>query len=233
MFFFGGKHNVYGGVLFKRGLMKGTVFILEDDESICGLVKVALELNGLQARAFHTLKSFVAALANEKADVALLDIMLPDGSGLDALRHIKSKYPDIDCIMLSALGKEEDKVNGLNMGADDYIAKPFSVLELTARVNARLRRKQKQPILSAGGITLNTENMTCEINGGKTMLNRKEYELLKYFLESAGKVLSREKLLTQVWGYDAGETRTLDNHVARLRKLGVNIETVFGVGYKL
>ncbi|MCM1440376.1 MAG: response regulator, partial [Roseburia sp.] len=105
--------------------MKGKVFILEDDESICGLVKVALEMNGLEIKAFHTLKTFIAALAEEIPDVALLDIMLPDGSGLDALRHIKSNYPNVDCIMLSALGKEEDKVNGLNMGADDYISKPF------------------------------------------------------------------------------------------------------------
>ncbi|MCM1360197.1 MAG: response regulator transcription factor, partial [Corallococcus sp.] len=165
--------------------MKGKVFILEDDESICGLVKVALEMNGLEIKAYHTLQSFTAALAEEIPDVALLDIMLPDGSGLDALRYIKSNYSDVDCIMLSALGKEEDKVNGLNTGADDYISKPFSVLELTARVNARLRRRQKEPILSVGGVILNTENMTCEINGVATTLNRKEYELLKYFMENA------------------------------------------------
>ncbi len=213
--------------------MKGKVFILEDDISICGLIKVALEMNGLQFKAFSTLKSFTAALAEEQPDVALLDIMLPDGSGLDALQHIKSKYPEVSCIMLYALSKEEEKVNGLNMGADDYIAKPFSVLELTARVNARLRSKQKQTILTVGGITLNTETFSCELDGKAITLNRKEYELLKCFMENAGKVLSREKLLTEVWGYDAGETRTLDNHVARLRKLGINIETVFGVGYKL
>ncbi len=213
--------------------MKGKVFILEDDMSICGLVKVALEMNGLEFKAFSTLKSFLDALNSELPDVALLDIMLPDGSGLDALKHIKSKHPEVSCIMLSALSKEEDKVNGLNMGADDYIAKPFSVLELTARVNARLRGRQQQTILSANGITLNTETMQCEVNGEKVALNRKEYELLKYFMMNAGKVLPREKLLTEVWGYDAGETRTLDNHVARLRKLGIDIETVFGVGYKL
>lgn len=213
--------------------MKGKVFILEDDTSICGLIKVALEMNGLEFKAFSSLKSFAAALIDEKPDVALLDIMLPDGSGLDALRHMKSKYPSVSCIMLSALSKEEDKVNGLNMGADDYIAKPFSVLELTARVNARLRGKQQQTILTAGGITLNTDTFACEIDGASVTLNRKEYELLQYLMMNTGKVLSREKLLTEVWGYDTGETRTLDNHVARLRKLGINIETVFGVGYKL
>lgn len=213
--------------------MKGKVFILEDDTSICGLIKVALEMDGLEFKAFSTLNSFLNALTIEQPDVALLDIMLPDGSGLDALRHIKSKYPQVSCIMLSALSKEEDKVNGLNMGADDYIAKPFSVLELTARVNARLRGKQHNAILTVGDITLNCETFTCKKDGKAVTLNKKEYELLKYFMENAGKVLPREKLLTEVWGYDTGETRTLDNHVARLRKLGINIETVFGVGYRL
>ena len=201
--------------------------------SICGLVKVALEMNGLEFKAFNTLRSFTEGLLCERPDVVLLDIMLPDGSGLDALKDIKSRYPEISCIMLSALSKEEDKVNGLNMGADDYIAKPFSVLELTARVNARLRGRNKQCVLSAGGITLNTETFECEADGKPGALNRKEFELLKYMLLNSGKVLPREKILTEVWGYDAGETRTLDNNVSRLRKLGINIETVFGVGYKL
>jgi len=213
--------------------MKGKVYILEDDPSICGLVKVALEMNGLELRSFSTVKSFIGELQNGYPDVALLDIMLPDGSGLDALRYVKDRRPDVNCILLSALSKEEDKVNGLVLGADDYIAKPFSVLELTARVNARLRNKRQQPVLTADGITLNTETYFCEIDGKAVTLNRKEFELLKCFMENAGKVLPREKLLTEIWGYDAGETRTLDNHVARLRKLGVKIETVFGVGYKL
>lgn len=213
--------------------MKGKVFILEDDISICGLIKVALEMNGLDFKAFSTLKSFIDALSDEQPDVALLDIMLPDGSGLDALKFIKDKYPEVSCIMLSALSKEEDKVNGLNMGADDYIAKPFSVLELTARVNARLRGKTRRTVIAVGNVTLDIESFTCTIDGQAVTLNRKELELLKYFMENHGKVLSRERLLTEVWGYDTGETRTLDNHVARLRKLGVKIETVFGVGYKL
>lgn len=213
--------------------MKGKVYILEDDTSICGLIKVALEMNGLSFRAFSTVKSFEEGVSEERPDVALLDIMLPDGSGLDALKFVKGKYPEVSCIMLSALSKEEDKVNGLNMGADDYIAKPFSVLELTARVNARLRGKQKPTMLTAGNVTLNTETFECEIDGEAAALNRKEYELLRALMENKGKVLSRDRLLTDVWGYDTGETRTLDNHVARLRKIGVKIETVFGVGYKL
>lgn len=212
--------------------MRNTVFILEDDTSICGLIKVALEMNGIYFKAFTTVGEFTAALSEEQPDVALLDIMLPDGSGLDVLKTIKSKYPDVACIMLSALSKEEDKVNGLNMGADDYVSKPFSVLELTARVNAQLRRKQKQCILAVGGIVLNTDSMSAELDGKTLSLNRKEFDLLKYMMENAGKVLSRDKILTAVWGYDSGETRTLDNHIARLRKLGVKIETIFGIGYR-
>ena len=213
--------------------MKGKVFLLEDDTSICGLIKVALEMNDFKFSAFSTLKAFSDALEKELPDVALLDIMLPDGSGLDALKLVKQKYPSVSCVMLSALSKEEDKVNGLNMGADDYIAKPFAVLELVARVNARIRGKQKPAVLTARDITLDTETFSCEIDGKPIQLNRKEFELLKYFMENQGKVLTRDKLLIEVWGYDTGETRTLDNHVARLRKLGVPIETIFGVGYKL
>lgn len=213
--------------------MKGKVFILEDDSSICGLIKVSLEMNGISFAAYSTVADFVDALGGELPDVALLDIMLPDGSGLDVLRLIKSKYPSVACIMLSALSKEEDKVNGLNLGADDYVAKPFSVLELTARVNAQLRRKSRPVTLSACGINLDCEKMSATLGGKELVLNKKEYELLKYFIENAGKVLPRDKILTDVWGYDCGETRTLDNHVARLRKTGVKIETVFGVGYKL
>ena len=202
--------------------MKGKVFILEDDTSICGLIKVALEMNGLQFKAFTTVKSFTEALGCEQPDVALLDIMLPDGSGLEALKFIKEKYPSVSCIMLSALSKEEDKVNGLNMGADDYVAKPFSVLELTARVNARLRNKKSQAVITIANVTLNTETFECTVSGQPVPLNRKEYELLHTLMFNAGKVLPREKLLTEVWGYDTGETRTLDNHVARLRNKNRN-----------
>ena len=212
--------------------MKNTVFLLEDDASICGLIKVALEMNGIGFKAFATVGEFENAIKEEQPDVALLDIMLPDGSGLDVLKIVKQKYPEVSCIMLSALSKEEDKVLGLSMGADDYVSKPFSVLELTARVNSQLRRKRKSIILSVGGIILNTESMTAELNNVILPLNKKEYDLLKFFMENAGKALSRDKILAAVWGYESGETRTLDNHVARLRKLGVKIETVFGVGYK-
>lgn len=213
--------------------MKGTVYILEDDLSICGLIKVALEMNGLDFKAFATVKSFLDGVAESVPDVCLIDIMLPDGSGLDALRAVKAKHPKVSVIMLSALGKEEDKVNAFNLGADDYVTKPFSVLELTARVNARLRDKQPPAVITVGNVTLNVAEFTCLIDGEQAPLNRKEFELLKTFMLNPNRALTREKLLFDVWGYEGGETRTLDNHVARLRKVGVKIETVFGVGYKM
>ena len=214
--------------------MNGTVFALEDDASISGLIKVALQMNGIEFEAFSNIKDFYSAIDMRQPDVALLDIMLPDGNGLDVLKAVKARYPQVSCIMLSALSKEEDKVNGLNLGADDYVAKPFSVLELTARVNAALRRKRQSDEVTVGALTLNYDTMEVKLSGQKLDLNKKEFELLKYFMQHPGKVLSREVILLEVWGYEQGETRTLDNHISRLRKLGVtNLETVFGVGYKL
>ena len=214
--------------------MNGKVFALEDDASISGLIKVALQMNGTDVEAYSNIKDFTAAIEKAQPDVALLDIMLPDGSGLDVLKTVKARWPQVSCIMLSALSKEEDKVNGLNLGADDYVSKPFSVLELTARVNAALRRKKKADEITVGNLTLNTEMMEVRLNGEKLDLNKKEYALLRYFMLNAGKVLSRDVILLEVWGYEQGETRTLDNHISRLRKLGItNLETVFGVGYRL
>ena len=159
--------------------------------------------------------------------------MLPDGNGLEVLAKIKQKYPQVSCIMLSALGQETDKVRGLNLGADDYIAKPFGILELTARVNAALRRHGESAGIVRGDLALDEETMTATLRGVKLDLNNKEFNLLKYLMQKEGKALSRENILNAVWGYDEGETRTVDNHVARLRKLGIDyIETVFGVGYK-
>ncbi len=213
--------------------MKNKVFILEDDASICGLIRVALEMNNIAFEAFSCCADFIAAISKEEPDVALLDVMLPDGNGFDVLKQVKAEHPSVCCIMLSALGKEEDKVNGLNLGADDYVSKPFSVLELTARINAALRRKRQNNVLTVGDLALDYDSMSIAFKGKHMELNRKEYELLKYFIENSGKVLKRENLLNEIWGYENGETRTLDNHVARLRKMGVSIETVFGVGYKL
>ena len=212
--------------------MAKKVYLLEDDSSICELVKCTLDMNSIECEYFQTVKEFYAAMERETPDVVLLDIMLSDGDGLEVLKRVKSRYTGVSAIMISALSKETDIVKGLNLGADDYIPKPFGVLELTARVNAALRRARKETVLKAGKIEMNVENMTVRVDGKELSLSNKEFQLLKYCLQHEGKVMTREALLTDVWGYDYGETRTLDNHIARLRKLGLNFETVFGVGYK-
>lgn len=213
--------------------MKGTIYVLEDDASIGGLVKFSLEREQLICRTFGNVRTFMSALKETVPDVALLDIMLPDGNGLDVLKEVKARYPSVCCIMLSALGQEGDKVTGLNLGADDYISKPFGVMELVARVQAALRRRVGSNIIKIGKIELNSDTMSVTLDGKSLDLNKKEFELLKYCMRNADLVLSRDTLLTEIWGYVDTETRTLDNHIARLRKLGIdNFETIFGVGYR-
>jgi len=213
--------------------MKGLIYVLEDDESIASLVKFSLEREQIVCKTFPSIKAFKDGMVSGAPDIALLDIMLPDGSGLDVLKEIKSRYPSVCCIMLSALGSEHDKVLGLDLGADDYIAKPFGVMELVARVNVALRRRSGNNILKVGDLELDNDRMTAKLKGEPLELNKKEFELLKYCMKNVDIVLPRETLLTEIWGYVDTETRTLDNHVARLRKLGVdNFETVFGVGYR-
>lgn len=213
--------------------MDKLVYVLEDDKSIGELVTCALEMSGIAVECYGTVAEFEAAAQRRAPAAALLDIMLPDGNGLDVLAWLKQKYPSTGVLMLSALGQETDKVRGLNLGADDYVAKPFGVLELTARVNALLRRMNGSASLSRGELTLNEETMTATLRGVRLELNNKEFNLLKYLMQKEGKALTRENILNAVWGYDEGETRTVDNHIARLRKLGIDyIETVFGVGYK-
>mgnify|MGYP001120193803 FL=1 len=208
--------------------MDKIVYLLEDDKDIKELVSCALGMGGISVAAYETVAAFRVAKA--RPQVALLDVMLPDGNGLEVLEWLKETYPAVACIVLSALGSELDKVKGLNLGADDYIAKPFGVLELTARVNVALR-KHRAP-RPRTGLILDDERHAATLNGTPLELNNKEYQLLKYLAENEGRVLSRDAILNAVWGYDTGETRTLDNHIARLRKLGIPyIETVFGVGY--
>ena len=213
--------------------MKGIVYVLEDDASIAGLIKFSLEREQLTCRTFGCVRDFTAGLREQTPDVVLLDIMLPDGNGLEVLKSVKERYPSVCCIMLSALGQEGDKVTGLNLGADDYIAKPFGVMELVARVKAALRRRAGNNVLKVGRLELNSDTMTVTLDSRPLELNKKEFELLKYCMRNADIVLSRDTLLTEIWGYVDTETRTLDNHIARLRKLGIdNFETVFGVGYR-
>ena len=213
--------------------MNYKVYVLEDDESIRELVTMALEMAQISIKSFSKISDFLEAIDKELPIVILLHIMLPDGNGLDVLTKVKAKYPHIQCIMLSALSQELDKVKGLNSGADDYITKPFSTLELIARVKAALRRcVNEEKILD--DLIINKDKMEVTYKGKVLELNNKEYQLLLYFVENPDVVLSRERLINAIWGYDyLGESRTIDNHILRLRKLGFSqIETIFGVGYK-
>lgn len=213
--------------------MEKTVYLLEDDDDICDLVQCTLQMGGIECRTFGTVKAFEDAVADTLPSIAVLDIMLPDGNGLEVLARLKKRHPEVYCIMLSALGKESDKVTGLNLGADDYIAKPFGILEFSAKIAAVFRRMKKKPaVLTVGDIVMDCEKMTVTISGKDVTLSGKEFKLLQYSLENPDKVLTRDELLSNVWGYEGGETRTIDNYVSHLRKLGFNYETVFGVGYK-
>ena len=214
------------------------IYLLEDDESICELVQCTLDMQNIPCKTFTTVKAFAAAMEEAVPDVVLLDIMLGDGNGLDVLQSVKMRYPQVSVIMLSALGKETDKVKGLNAGADDYISKPFGVLELVARVRAALRRSHKSGSLQKGSLVINMETMTVTFRGKELDLSNKEYQLLRYFMLNEGKVLPRENILSDVWGYDFfGDDRTVDTHIKMLRaSLGPyrdKIVTLRGLGYKL
>ena len=175
----------------------------------------------------------------------LLDIMLPGMSGIDALKLLKNsnKYKSIPIIILSAKSSEIDKVNALELGADDYVTKPFSVLELSSRIKSVLRRsyKEEDNILNYKDITIDKENYHVSHDGEEVILTKKEYKILLYMLENKGRVVTREELLNEVWGYDfEGESRTLDMHMKTLRnKIGSEddkykyIKTIRGIGYKL
>ena len=220
--------------------MKGTVFLLEDDKSICELVRCALEMADVDTVCFNTVADFNAALNQHLPAVALLDIMLPDGSGLDVLKKLKQSYPQVACIMLSALGQESDKVKGLNLGADDYISKPFGVLELTARVNVALRKQAVSDVLVCGNISLDEKSMSVSIDGRTVELNNKEFQLLRFLMRNEGRALSRDAILDAVWGKGYfGELKIVDVNVRRLRlKIEDDaqepkyISTVWGFGYK-
>ena len=215
--------------------------IVEDDADIREIVTYALRSAGFEARGYEKGAEFWPALEKGLPDLLLLDIMLPGEDGLVILKKLRSnsRTKALPIIMLTAKGSEFDKVRGLDLGADDYIAKPFGVMELISRINAVLRRSGHQTdTLSYQNILLDNERRSVAIDGEKASLTYKEYELLYYLLLNAGLVMSREKILEAVWGYDfEGESRTLDMHIRALRqKLGAageHIKTVRNVGYKL
>ena len=145
--------------------MKGNVYVLEDDASIAGLIRFALEREGIACTTFPCVRDFKCGLLQSLPDVAMLDVMLPDGNGLDVLKEMQGHYPSVSCIVVSALGQETDKVKGLDLGADDYITKPFGIAEMVARVKAALRRKSSNNVLVCGELELNRDTMLVTLSG--------------------------------------------------------------------
>lgn len=219
------------------------IYCVEDDSNIRELVVYTLESTGMKARGFEDGRKFTEALAFETPELVLLDIMLPGEDGLEILKKLKnsSKTKDIPVIMVTAKGSEYDKVVGLDSGADDYVTKPFGMMELISRIKAVLRRSGKQQDktkLSVGGISLDTKKHEVKVDGEQVVLTLKEFELLEKLMRNQGIVLTRDQLLTEIWGYDFdGETRTVDVHIRTLRqKLGEQgslVKTVRGVGYRI
>ena len=220
------------------------IYFLEDDASIQKLVCYALAKEGYEIKGFSLPSEFWKEIQEEIPELILLDIMLPEEDGISILKKLREdkKYQDIPVIMITAKTSEFDKVTGLDMGADDYITKPFGMTELASRVNAVLRRYKKTQVVNTkefvlGNLYVNPEKHIIKLNGEDLVLSFKEYSLLLILLEADGKVVSREELLTKVWGGFYEESRTLDVHIRKLRvKLensGVKIETVKNIGYKL
>ncbi len=227
--------------------MAETIYIIEDDENIRELVKVSLTSFGYQVGAFETAEEGLEAIAKSLPALVVFDLMLPKMDGITAIKKLRDepRTRDLPIILLTAKDSEIDKVNGLDAGADDYMTKPFGILELTARIRSLLRRTarsaaQVQTVLSANGLVVNTETREVLKDGELIELTLKEFELLKILMQNPNKVVERDELLNLVWGYNyVGETRTLDMHIRTLRqKLGDDaenpkyIKTVRGVGYR-
>lgn len=218
------------------------IYCVEDDDNIRELVIYTLETTGLKAKGFAEGTAFMEALAFDTPELILLDIMLPGDDGLELLRKLKNsaKTKDIPVIMVTAKGAEYDKVIGLDSGADDYVTKPFGMMELVSRIKAVLRRSRRgadQELLSVGSVTVDVKKHEVKVAGEVVTLTLKEFELLERLMRNQNIVLTRDQLLEDIWGYDFdGETRTVDVHVRTLRqKLGAGgemIQTVRGVGYR-
>lgn len=226
--------------------MSHLIYITEDEENIRELLRCTVESFGQDVCVFETAEEMLFAVKDRLPDLILLDIMLPGMDGIEALRKIRQNpaATGIQVILLTAKSGELDKVRGLDCGADDYVTKPFSVLELSARIRAALRRigeslPKEKAELKGRYVTVDTRNREVSVNGIPVELTLKEFELLRILMESE-RLVTREELLNQVWGYDyVGESRTLDMHVKTLRqKLGDSaeepkyIKTVRGVGYR-
>lgn len=220
------------------------IFCVEDDAGIRDLMIYTLNASGFRAVGFENARGFYAALADDTPELIMLDIMLPGEDGISILKRLKAdaRTADIPVIMATAKGNEYDKVIGLDLGADDYLAKPFGMMEMASRVRAVLRRSgraaEKQQLIRVGGLEMNLGEHSVTADGIRVQLTLKEFELLHTFMTNPGRAFTREQLLSSVWSEDfLGETRTVDVHVGTLRQklgsCGKYIRTVRGVGYKL
>lgn len=220
------------------------IYLVEDDDSIRELVLYTLHTTGFEAEGFRSAADFWQALEKELPQLVLLDIMLPDEDGLHILKRLRAgaETADLPVMMLTAKSSEYDRVVGLDSGADDYMPKPFGMMELVSRVRALLRRAAKpaaeDKLFTAGSLAVDVKRRAVTVDGEPVILTYKEFELLCYLLENRGVVLSRDQILTKIWDYNySGETRTVDVHIRTLRQklgdAGALIETVRGVGYRL
>lgn len=220
------------------------IFCVEDDAGIRDLMIYTLNASGFRAVGFENSREFYAALADTVPELIMLDIMLPGEDGISILKRLKAdaRTADIPVIMATAKGNEYDKVIGLDLGADDYLAKPFGMMEMASRVRAVLRRSgraaEKPQLIRVGGLEMNLGEHSVTADGIRVQLTLKEFELLHTFMTNPGRAFTREQLLSSVWCEDfLGETRTVDVHVGTLRQklgsCGKYIRTVRGVGYRL
>lgn len=228
--------------------MQQTIYIIEDDKNISELIKIALEESSYKAYVFESAESAIKTFPEINPDLIILDIMLPGIDGITAVNLIRKQQKYIPIILLSAKGDELDKITGLNSGADDYMTKPFSVMELIARVGMHLRKIKKFTNKNSSStsylLKINDDELKINFFSREVLVNSeivpltfKEFELLKYIIENKNKAISREEILNNVWGYNfTGETRTVDIHIKSIRqKIGCianQIKTVRGFGYK-
>lgn len=221
-----------------------TIYVIEDDDNIRDLIKIALESFGYKVCAFETAEEALITFETDLPDMAVFDWMLPGMDGITAVKKIRQmeKIKDTPILVLTAKDKEFDIVVGLDCGADDYMTKPFGVLELSARIRNLLRRRTKEikssSVIGEGIVRLNKETREVTCKGQKIELTFKEFELLSYLIRNKNRVVTRDELLNHIWGYDYdGETRTLDMHIRTLRQklgeeAGAMVKTVRGVGYR-
>lgn len=214
------------------------IYVVEDDKAIRNLVAYALGEKGYEVKTFEDGIDIVDNIRDKPCDLLLLDLMLPGKDGVEILKEIR-EFSDLPVIILTAKTDEFDKVLGLESGADDYITKPFSILELLSRVKAVLRRSSKKDTdhINYKNISINTKKRTVKVDGEKIDLTYKEFEMLNLFMKNLANVITRDDFLIKIWGYDyQGETRTVDVHIASLRSklkdAGKYIKTVRNLGYK-